>query len=302
MITLWRIMVAGARNFLRNAWLSTAATAVMTITLSLMTFSFISNSALTSTIKSVTDKIDVSMYLKDTVTPDQLATVEQQLRAIPDVESLKYLSKADALASYRQQHLGDAKLLEAITEAENPLPASIQVKVKNPNNLQSVADFINKPDVKDLQSDAPSYSGDRKATVDRIVHFSNFFTKTSLIASAIFLIISILIIFNTIRMAIFTRRSEIEIMKLVGATSWFIRGPFIIEAALYGILAAAIALFFCYGVVLVGANKLSSSIDISTTLELFRAHPLLVIFTEVVAGVAIGTTASFLAIGRHLKL
>ncbi len=302
MITLYRIFLAGGRNFLRNAWLSTAATAVMTVTLSLMTFSYVSNSALTSTIKSVTDKIDVSIYLKDSVTADQVKALEAQFKSTSNVQEVKFITKAAALADYRQQNSANKKLLEAISETDNPLPASLQIKVKDPNNLASVSNVINKPEVKDLQSDPASYSGDRKVTVDRIVHFSNFFQRTSLIASIIFLVISMLIIFNTIRMAIFTRRSEIEIMKLVGATNWFIRGPFIIEAALYGVIAAVVALLFCYGILLGGASKLGSYIDITNTLHVFRAYPFFVIVAEMFAGVLIGATASFLAMGRHLKL
>lgn len=302
MITLWRIIQAGFRNFLRNAWLSTAATAVMTITLILMTFSYISNSALSSTIKSVTDKIDVSMYLKDSVTPDQVKSLQNRFLSDPNVLSVKYLSKADALASYRKQNSTNPKLLQAISETDNPLPASIQVKVKNPNNLASIASVINEASIKALQSDAPSYSGDRKATVDRIIHFSDFFKKTSLVASIIFIVISMLIIFNTIRMAIFTRRGEIEIMQLVGATNWFIRGPFIMEAAMYGVLAATLALFFCYSLLLGGASKLSGYIDITSTITFFKTFPLMVVSIELAAGVLIGTLASFFAMSRHLKL
>jgi cell division transport system permease protein len=302
MITFWRIAHAGLRNFFRNAWLSTAATAVMTVTLSLLTFSYISNSALNSTIKSVTQKIDVSLYLKDSVTPAQVKTLEAEFQKSPNVQSVSYLSKADALEAYKKQNVDNLKLLQAISATDNPLPATLQVKVKDPNNLKNIAAIINKPDVRELQSDPASYSGDRKATVDRIVGFSNFFQRTSLVASIIFVVISILIIFNTIRMAIFTRRSEIEIMKLVGATNWFIRGPFIVEAALYGVLAAVIALIFCYGLVLGGASKLTNYIDVSATIHVFRAYPGFVILAELAAGIFIGAVASFLAMSRHLKL
>jgi cell division transport system permease protein len=302
MITFLRILQAGMRNFLRNAWLSTAATAVMTITLILMTFSFISNSALSSTIKNVTDKIDVTIYLKDSVTQEQVSQLKKQIAGIANVQSVQYGSKADALNEYRKQNAGNSKLLEALSETENPLPAKLRIEVKDPNNLASVADFINKTDIKSLQSDPPNYSGQRKTTIDKIVNLSQFFKRTSLIASLIFVVISILIIFNTIRMAIFTRRSEIEIMQLVGATNWFIRGPFLVEAAMYGVIAALLALIFCYSSLLVGASKLSSFIDIASTVHFFRSSAVLVISAEVAIGVVIGVVASIFAMSRHLKL
>lgn len=302
MVQFWRVLVAGTRNFMRNLWLSTAATAVMTVTLTIVVVSFISNAALTSTIKGVTDKIDISIYLKDSVTPDQLRDFRLKLAADPNVATISYKSKLDALEDYRRQNAADPKLANAISETDNPLPASLQVKAKDPKKLDSIASIVEQPDNKALQSDPPSYSGSRKTTIDRIVSFSNFFRNTGLILSVVFLIISTLIIFNTIRMAIFTRRDEIEIMKLVGATKWFIRGPFLFEAALYGIIAAVIALVLCYALLFGAGPKLGGYIDLESTIEFFKTYPVLVILGELVIGVCIGAISSLLAMGRYLKL
>lgn len=304
MITLWRIIQAGFRNFLRNAWLSTAATAVMTVTLVLMTFSYISNSALTSTIKTVTDKIDVSVYLNAAATPPQVTAFEKSLTAAPNVLAVNYISQAQALTDYRVLNKNNPQLLSALDIAGDALPASLDIKARDPNKLNSIAAIVNQPQFKALQdpSAPPSYSGSRKTTVDRIVHFSNFFKRASLVASILFVVISTMIIFNTIRMAIFTRREEIEIMKLVGATNWFIRGPFLVEAGFYGFIAALLALVFCYGLLVSGATKLGSYIDISSTVMVFQHNPLLIIAIEMVAGITIGVGSSLLAMIRYLKL
>lgn len=304
MITFWRITQAGFRNFLRNSWLSVAATAVMMVTLVLMTFSFISNSALTSTIKSVTDKIDVSVYLLPTVTQAQVDAFEHSLTSSSNVAAVTYVSRAQAVANYRLENKNNPQLLQALDLAGDALPASIQIKAKDPKKLNQIADVVNQSTNRALQDPTapPSYSGNRRTTIDRIVHFSNFFSKISLIASIIFVVISIMIIFNTIRMAIYTRREEIEIMKLVGATNWYIRGPFLVEASLYGIIAAALALLFCYGLLLSGAAKLGNYINIASTVRLFRHYPAVVIAAEVVAGIIIGATSSLLAMSRYLKL
>lgn len=304
MLQLWRVMHAGMRNFLRNAWLSTAATAVMTITLTIIVISFISNSALTSTIKGVTDKIDISLYLNDSVTPSQLQAFEQALSADPNVASVSYLSKADALTNYQRQISSNKQLLEGLQLAGNPLPASLQVKAKNPRHLDSIISVTDEPQYHALLDPTapPSYSGQNKDTINRIVSVSNFFKSSELIASLLFVIISTLIIFNTIRMAIFTRRDEIEIMKLVGATKWFIRGPFIFEAAMYGIIAALIAVVLSYIILLGGGPKLGSYINVASTINFFRSYPLLIIFSELVVGVCIGAFSSLLALSRYLKL
>ena len=302
MIQFWRIITTGTRNFTRNLWLSMAATAVMTVTLTIVLVSFISNSALTSTIKGVTNKIDVSVYLNDSTTPAQTQTFENQLRADSNVETVTYVSKAQALATYQSDNASNTKLLQAISETDNPLPASLEIKTKDPKNLTSVIAIVGQPSNAALQSDPPSYSGTNKVTIDRIVHAADFFKSGGTYASILFVVISVLIIFNTIRMAIFTRRDEIEIMKLVGATKWFIRGPFLIEAALYGIIAAIIALVLAYTLVLGGAPKLSSYIDVTSTINIFKSYPVLVIGGELIIGIAIGCFSSLLAMSRYLKL
>ncbi len=302
MITLWRIIVAGTSNFFRNAWLSTAATAVMTVTLTIIVTSFISSSALTSTIKGVTDKIDISIYLKDSVSPEDAAALKGRLEKVENVQSVRYVSKKEALEIYRKQNVGNDKLLAAITEQDNPLPASLAIKTVDPKKLETIANFVNQPDIKALQSDPPSYSGANRQAIDRIVSVSNFFKTTGLVASIIFVVISTLIIFNTIRMAIFTRREEIEIMKLVGATKWFIRGPFIFEAVLYGIIAAVIAVVLSYSLLLGGGPKLASYIDVHSTIKFFQTYPLLIIGGELIIGILIGAFSSMLAMSRYLKL
>lgn len=302
MITVWRIMIAGARNFLRNAWLSTAATAVMTVTLVIILTSLVSTSALNATIKSIVNKVHVSLYLKDSTTKDQAMDLQQKLGSVDNVESVNYVSKADALAIYRQQYKNNPKLLAAVSETDNPLPASLQIRAKDPNHLDPIVNFVkSQPQYDGLVSEY-SYSAEKKATIDRIVHVSNFLKKAGLVASVIFTIISILIIFNTIRLAIYTRRSEIEIMKLVGATNWFIRGPFLFEAALYGIIAAAIAVFLCYSMLLGGGPRLTSYIDVGSTIDFFRHNPVLIIGGEMLVGIFIGILSSLLAMARYLKL
>jgi cell division transport system permease protein len=304
-VTTIRITKTGLRNFIRNAWLSTAATAVMTVTLSLVAVSYIANQALTSTIQGIENKIDVSVFLSDSDTPVQINAFKAELLQQPNVQSVSFVSKNDALAQYRQENANNPKLLEAVSATDNPLPASLNIQAKNPNNLQPIVNVIDQSSNASLLSTSGtpvSYSGSRKDTIDKIVKTSNFLKATGLVASIIFVVISTLIIFNTIRMAIFTRREEIEIMKLVGATNWFIRGPFIFEAALYGIIAAILALIFVYSVVLSGAPKIGDYIDISTVTNYMQSHLLIVALVELGIGMTIGVASSLVALKRYLKL
>ena len=302
MVQFWRVIQVGLRNFGRNLWLSTAATAVMTVTLSIVITSFFSTSALNATVKQVTDKVDVSIYLKDDVTQDQIDQAKKILNDTGNVASIVYQSKAEALKIYKEQNKDNPNLLQAISVVGFEPPAKLQVKAKDPSKMDKIGDALNNSTIKSLESDAPSYSGKKKDTIDKIIRLSNFIKTAGLIASVMFIVISTLIIFNTIRMAIFTRRDEIEIMKLVGATKWFIRGPFIFEASLYGILAAVIAVTLGYAVILAGLARLGSYVDVTSTVHFFRSYPALIILIEMVIGVAIGAFSSLLAMSRYLKL
>lgn len=304
MLQLLRIAQAGGRNFMRNAWLSTAATAVMTVTLTIVLISFMSNTALTSTIKGLTDKITLSVYLKDGLSQQQHDLVKQRLLDTGNVQEVKFISKDEALARYKEKNKNNPLQLQAIEITGNTLPPSYEVRLKDRNHLDDVLKVTGQQSVRQLLDDKTpaSLSGSRKDAVDNIIRGSNFVIQLGLFASAIFVVISTLIIFNTIRMAIFTRRDEIEIMKLVGATKWFIRGPFLIESALYGVIAAFIATSLAYILLLGFGPKLGSYIDVQSTIDLFRSYPFLIIFGEMILGIIIGMFSSLLAMGRYLKL
>lgn len=304
MLQVWRVIHAGFRNFMRNMWLSTAATAVMTITLTIVLLSFISNSALTNTIKNVTDKIDVSIYLSDTITPQQLEMLRTRLVSNPEIASIEYVSKLDALNNWRSQHANDQKLLEATTESDNPLPASFAIKAKDPKKLDSVSALVQQADIAPLLDKGKpfSYTGKSKSNIDRIISFSSFFKTSGLVISVLFVTISVLIIFNTIRMAIFTRKDEIEIMKLVGATKWFVRGPFLFEAALYGIVAAIIGSTLAYVILFAGGPKIKNYIDLGSAVSIFQTYPTFVVGSAMIIGILIGVFSSLLAMSRYLKL
>jgi cell division transport system permease protein len=302
---LERIIKAGAINFIRNAWLSAAAVAVMVITLTIILFSLIARVTFNQTIAQINDKIDVSVYLKDTISPHQKDQLVAQIKQLNTVKSLTYISKQEALDKYRDQNQGNSDLLIAISQTDNPLPASLDIKPKDPNQLQELKAFLEKPDIKALQSNETSYSGDRKEAIDKISHATNFFQEAGLIGVIIFTIISVLIIFNTIRMAIFNRRDELSIMRLLGASTFYIRGPFIVETMIYGLVAAVISVLICSGLFSVSSGTFEAStlglLDIKFANTYFLNHYWLILTGQIIVGILIGAASSFLATRRYLK-
>jgi cell division transport system permease protein len=304
-ITLERIIKNGFVNFGRNIWLAIAAIAMMGITLTILLFAIVSNATFTHTIGDLTSHIDVVEYLKDSDTQNQVAKQMKELKNLPNVKAVSYTSKSRALKVYEQQNANNPTLLAAISETDNPLPASITIKPLDPNKIQDIQNFLDKPAQKALQSDPTSYSGDRKAAIDNITSATHFFQQAGVIGIIVFMVISMLIIFNTIRMAIFNRRDELIIMRLLGASTAFIRGPFVVETMLYGAVAAAISLTVCWALFHIASSTLQASslglLDIGYSNSYFSKNLLPILTIQILVGILIGAASSGIATRRYLK-
>lgn len=304
-ITFWRIIRTGIINFFRNASLAIAAMAVMVVTLTIILLSLVVNTTLSGTINQITDKIDVSVYLKDDVSTQERQAFTDRLEALPNVDSTKYLSKDQALEAYRQENINNPDLLLAINQTDNPLPATIRVKPKDLDKVQEIQAFLDIQENKDLQSEKPSYSGDRKEAIDKISHAANVLQRVGIAGIALFAVISVLIIFNTIQMAIFNRRDEISIMRLLGANTWYIRGPFVVEAVIYGILSGLISILIIKSLFVASSGTLEASslglLDIAYAQRYFNDHFWLLLLIQIGVGVIIGAVSSVVATRRYLK-
>lgn len=304
-ITFWRIVRTGVINFFRNASLAIAAMAVMVVTLTIILLSLVVNTTLSGTINQITDKIDVSVYLKDDITNKQLGDFTDRIEALPNVASTKYLSKEQALDAYRTENINNQELLQAINQTDNPLPATLRVKPKDLDKVQEIQKFLEVKENKDLQSEKPSYSGDRKEAIDKISHAANVLQRIGVASIVLFAFISILIIFNTIQMAIFNRRDEISIMRLLGANTWYIRGPFVVESIMYGIISAIISILIIKALFVASSGTLQASslglLDIAYAQRYFDQHFWLLLLAQMGIGVGIGALSSIIATRRYLK-
>ncbi len=306
-ITISRIFRYGLSNFARNAWLTTAATAVMTVTLTILLATFTLHLVFNDTLAEIRQKIDISIYLSDTITDEQRAELEAEVHKIAGVTTIDYVSKAQARQDYITQNSGDKQQLEALSVLgeNNPFPASLKVHVSNTDHLNQIADLVGQDKWQSYQfpGKKASISGSRKDAIENIAKAAQFSEIAGLAVSGLFLVLSVMVIFNTIRMAIFNRRDEIEIMKLIGAEKSFIRGPFIVEACLYGTFAAVVAIALMYTALLTAGPSISNAgISIEPTIKFFSNYPALIFLGELLAGILIGIVSSFLAIRRYLKV
>lgn len=305
LITFSRVVKAGTLNFIRNAWLAIAAMAVMVVTLTIVLFSLIANATFNNTIEQITSKIDVSVYLKDVVTQEQTDKLISDIKDLPNVEHVSYLSKEQVLRNYVKANQGNVDLLSAVSQTDNPLPATIRIKPKDLNKLNDIKSFLTKKDIASLQSDQPSYSGDRKEAIDKITHATDILQRAGIFAVLLFAIISVLIIFNTIQMAIFNRRDELTIMRLLGASTWYIRGPFVVESIIYGMLSAVISVLLIHSMFVAASSALQATslglLDINYSAKYFSEHLWLLLLMQLGVGILIGAASSIVATRRYLK-
>jgi len=306
MITIYRVFKTAATNFWRNSLLSIAATLVLSITLFIIsvfiTLTLIGNAA----IKSVNSRIDVVAYLNDATSEEDISAMEIEVKRMEIVTSADYISKDKALEKFLGR-TDDKRLQEAVKGRNNPLPRSLEVKVKDPKDTEKLAEYFKRSDI------APKIHEVRfnKEVVNKLIQYTDVVKKASLGLVAIFLIISILLVFNTIRLAIYSRRDEIEIMKLVGATTSYIRWPFLIEGIMFGVLAAAISSL----IIILGSKYLIFSGFITPTTfseflrflgpeadKYFAGNAFKIILYQAATGIILSVTCSFVAIRRYLKI
>lgn len=305
-ITFVRMIRYGINNFSRNTWLTIAATAVMTITLLIVFLTLAARETLSTTVDEIRSKVDISIYIKNGTTKEQIKPVRDELERLKTVRATSFTSSDEARKDFAKTNSSDASILNALNEATNKLPATIHINLVDINNTSELENFVKtnqtlKPFIDSNRP--PSYAGERRDAIKNLGSAITFADRAGMAASVVFIVISALIVFNTIRMAIFNRKEEIQMMKLIGADKSFIRGPFIVEAIVYGFVAAIIATGLGMMALFAAEGPLSSyKVAIQPTIHYFTTYVGFILLGMIVVGAVIGVVSSLLATRRYLKL
>lgn len=306
-ITFIRMCRYGVNNFSRNAWLTIAATIVMTITLLVIFSTLVARSVLLDTVDDLRQKVDISIYLEKDTKQSTVNKLTDKLTNLDQVAKVSYVTPDEAKDRYINSDNPSQQTLDFIGEYKDGfLPGSLRVVPKNLNDMSAIEKLVN--DDKSFQQAIdperkPSYAGPKREAIDNIGRGVYFAERAGLIASAIFIGISILIIFNTIRMAIYNRKEEIEMMKLIGAEKSFIQGPFIVESMMYGFFAAIFAFILgLIGLLSLQPKLHSYGILVDNTYNFVLTGSPFIIIGLIFIGALIGVVSSFFAVNRHLKI
>jgi len=303
LVSTYRTIKFALQGFWRNIWLTIVTVVILVLTLFTLSvvggINVIGNAA----IKSIQEKIDVSVYFKPEVKEDQVLNVNYRLTNMSQVKEVQYISEDKALEKFKEKHKDDLVILESLEElAENPLGATLIVKANNINDYQSILTFLEEPDYSSLIQDV-NYQ-DNQTVISQLSNITKKVQKVGIIISSIFIVITIMIVFNTIRITIYTHREEIGIMKLVGATNWFVRAPFLLESFLYGVFAALICVAIIYPVINMLSPQLSNFFEgYNLNLMLyFKQHFWNILGLQLGFAVFLSMISSAVAVGKYLKV
>ena len=302
--TTKRIIRSGFFNFSRNAFVSLSSVLVMVITLSMISSLIFVSAILNASLQEIKNKVDINVYFVTTADESDVVAVQETLRTLPEVAEVTYVSREDALEAFKKLHENDQLILQSLDElGDNPLGATLNIKAKNPSQYEGIALFLQSKQTAEgtsIISDVNYYRN--KVTIDKLTNFIASAERLGSILPILLVILSVIITLNTIRLAIYVSREEIAIMRLVGASTFYIRGPFVVVGIIYGIVAGILTLIIFYPVTY-WLGGVTSNFFIGMNIFDYYTQNFGQIFLVIMAsGIVIGAISSYLAVRKYLTV
>jgi cell division transport system permease protein len=299
-----RIIKSGYQSFVRSGFTSIASILIMTITLFVITSLIFVQASLNASLNDIKEKVDVTVYFIPGAEETSIKKIEESLVKLPEVKTISYTSANEALSNFKDKHSNDYLTLQALDElSDNPLGASLNIKANDPSQYESIANYF--------ESDSALSKGaltiidkidyhQNKLVIDRLTSIISGAKRLGFVVSFVLIIISIIITFNTIRLIIYMSRDEISVMRLVGAGSKYVRGPFIVSGVLVGICSALLTILLFIPISIWLGNNMSDFIGINLY-QYYKSNFLQLFTIMLISGIILGSISSFFAISRYLR-
>lgn len=299
-----RVTKAGFVGFWRNAYVSLASIFVITVALFVIGSTMFIDQLLTVSLKNLQEKVDINVYFVPGAPQVEIDAIRSAVSALPDVANVTYTSREEALAIYRERNQNDEIAMQALAELDdNPLGANLAIQANQTSQYENIARFLQeKRDMASPQTpviDEVNYNRNKEA-IDTLTKIIETVEQTSLIVMLILILAAIMITFNTIRLAIYTAREEISIMRLVGASNMFIRGPFMLQGAMYGIVAGVVSLLIFYPA-MVWLGPHTEAFFEFNLFTYFVTNFAYIFGVLLGSGIVLGLISSILAVARYLR-
>lgn len=260
--------------------------------------------ALESILTQLQEKVDINVYFLIDSPESEILALRDSVAQLPEVASVTYVSREDALAQFRERHANDQLTLQALDELDdNPLGASLAVRAKETSQYEGIAKF--------LDNETTVGGGNQiiekinyfqnKAAIDKLTQIIDASEKFGLIATVFLIVVATLIVFNTIQLAIYTTKDEIGVMQIVGASDWYVQGPFVIEGALYGLSGGLLALLILYPFVLWVGPASQALLGSFNVASYYMSNFGWLFFVLLGTGVLLGALSSVAAVRKYLR-
>ena len=296
-----RIIKSGFIGFWRSIWLSLATIFVLVLALFTLTGLGLLVRSADYLLNTLQDKVDISVYLQKDVEEAKVLRMKDQLGLLAEVKDVEYVSREEALTRFRERHKENEVIMQSLDElGENPLEASLNIRAHDANQFDAIAAFLNKEAYKPY-IDKINYSQNREA-IQKLASITAAVRRGGLAVVGILAAIALLVSFNTIRMAIYAMREEIGVMRLVGASNWFIRGPFLIGGVLYALIASALAAALWVPILYKYSPIIDRLLPGLHLLSYYMQHLWIFAGGLFVASILLCVISSAIAIGRYLKV
>jgi len=298
---LQRVFKTGWTNFKRNQYISIGTTGVMVLVLLLFSALMALNFLSSQVVANLQGKVDVSAYFKADIFEGDILTIKSALELLDNVKKVEYVSADRALAEFKERHAGNAVIQDSLTELDfNPLQASLNIKANNPSQFASIVQFLEANKFRSVIDKINFYENEK--VINRLQSISGGIQNWGFILTMALAVIAVLVTFNTIRLTIYNQKQEIEIMKLVGGSNWYIKAPYLVEGGLYGAFSAAVTAAIFYPAIFFVSPKIESLMSGVSLIAYFTANIFQFLFIIFSVGILLGVVSSVVAIRRFLKV
>ena len=308
-VTLKRIVRAGFLDFWRNGFVSLSTILVMTEALFVVGTTLFAGIILTSALADLRDKADINVYFTLTAPEEQILSLQKNIEAMPQVASTDYVSADDALAAFRTRHQGDQLTLQALDElGSNPLGAVLNIKAKDISQYDAIANYLKGQQALSTGASATIidkvnyFDVQHRAALDRLQAITSSGKRLGLAIILILILTTLTISFTTFRLAIYSSRDEIQVMRLVGAGQFYVRAPFMVEGVLCGLVAGFVTLLLFYPLTYWLGKATAEFFGGINVFSYYISHFPFFFLVIVGTGVVLGGIASFLAVRRYLTI
>ena len=302
LLSLGRIIKFGFQDVWRNFWLSLATVMILVLTLFsvdlLLSLRIIGQAA----VDNLKNRVDVSIYLKQGISEDKILNLKARLANLNNVQEVIYISQSEALESFQKRHQSDPEILQALQELDqNPLAPTLTVKPKDPDHYEELVEELDQ--IQDPIIESRNFQ-DNKKLLDKINYITDKINNAAIIISSIFLLIMILVMFNSVRLAIYSHRQEIIIMKLVGASNFFIKAPFLFSSLIYTFMGVVLTVVIFYSFLTVLHPYLDTfffgyNIDL---LQYFNHYWWQIAGLQLLGIGTVNLLASYIAVGKYSRI